>query len=123
VVDADKLKQGKKAVIVIFEGLNARYTGEFKKDSEKEVKFLYSKFSPLADGINQEEKVQIRDILSLIQTNLVKLYVDMKEKEKIYQFFATNQKQMFIDEQELIDFLMKQKDEPINNIALALLYE
>mmetsp|Transcript_5153 Transcript_5153/g.3844 ORF Transcript_5153/g.3844 Transcript_5153/m.3844 type:complete len:98 (+) Transcript_5153:485-778(+) len=84
---------------------------------------MYSKFSPLADCIKKEEKITIREIITLVQTNLVKLYVDMREKEKIYQFFANNEKQMFVDQNELVEFLKKHKDEAINNIALALLYE
>lgn len=41
----EKLVQAKKAVTVILEVLNAKFAGELKKDQEKEVKFLYSKFS------------------------------------------------------------------------------
>jgi hypothetical protein len=67
--------------------LNLKYASEYKKDPEKEVKFLYSKFSLAADCINQQRKTTSKEILSLVQTNLIKMYVDNKEKDKIYQFF------------------------------------
>ena len=41
----EKLNLAKKAITVILEVLNAKFAGELKKDLEKEVKFLYSKFS------------------------------------------------------------------------------
>jgi hypothetical protein len=53
-------------VLTIFEVLNARYAGELKKDNDKDIKFLYSKFSPLADCIKQKEKIFLKDILSIV---------------------------------------------------------
>ena len=41
----EKLKDAKKALITILEVFNAKYAGELKKDNEKEIKFIYSKFS------------------------------------------------------------------------------
>jgi hypothetical protein len=41
----EKLKDAKKALIVILEVFNAKYVGELKKDNDKEIKFIYSKFS------------------------------------------------------------------------------
>ncbi len=119
----EKLAQGKRAILTIFEVLNARYAGELKKDIDKDIKFLYSKFSPLADCITQKDKIYLKDILSIVQTNLIKMYVELREKEKIYQFFSTNQKQIFIDDTDLAQHLQRGKDEPINNTTLALLYE
>ena len=37
-----------------------------------------------ANCIYQDKKVSLREMLSLVQTNLLKLYVDMREKDKIY---------------------------------------
>jgi hypothetical protein len=81
------LLQAKKAILTILEVLNAKYAAELKKDPEREAKFLYSKFSPVADCIKIEEKTLLKDILKLVQTNLLKIYVELKEKDKIYQFF------------------------------------
>jgi hypothetical protein len=103
--------------------LNAKFAGELKKDLEKEVKFLYSKFSQLANCIKQDRKVLLRDMLSLVQTNLLKLYVEMKEKEKIYTFFQSYQRQIYLDARELEEYIAIAKDDPINSITLALVNE
>lgn len=47
----DKLNQAKKAVTVILEVINAKYAGELKKDVDKEIKYMYSKFSMPANCI------------------------------------------------------------------------
>jgi len=91
--------------MTIFEVLSARYAGELKKDADKDIKFMYSKFSPLADCIKTKDKVLLKEILSLVQTNLIKLYVSMGEREKIYSFFSLNQKQILIDEKDLVEHL------------------
>jgi len=39
------MKKAKLAIINMFEVLNAKFAGELKKDVDKEIKFLYSKFS------------------------------------------------------------------------------
>lgn len=51
--DFECIKQGKKAIATILEVLNLKFTSELKKNPESEAKFLYSKFSPAADYINQ----------------------------------------------------------------------
>jgi hypothetical protein len=51
------------------------------------------------------------------------MYVELKEKDKIYNFFNTNQKMIYIDEKDLVTHLERGKSEPINNTTLALLYE
>ena len=47
----------------------------------------------------------------------------MKEKDKIYSFFQSNQKQIYVDSNDLEMHLLKQKGETINNVTLALLHE
>lgn len=66
--------------------LNAKYAGELKKNLEMQVTFMYSKFSPLENCISKN-KVSLKDMLSLVQTNMLKLYIEFREKEKIYDFF------------------------------------
>lgn len=102
---------------------NAKHSGEIKKDQDKETKFMYTKFSPIADCIKQDRKVSLRDMLSLVQTNLLKVYIEMKDKDKIYQFFQTYQKQIYLDSKELEEYLTRTKDDPINNITMALVNE
>ena len=84
--------------------LNAKYTGE--KDYSKQVVYYYSKFSPVEASI-PKIKVTYKDMLTLIQTNLLKLYVDLKEKDRIYEFFQKYNKSLFIDQRELEEFIAK----------------
>ena len=85
---------------------------------------MYSKFSPV-EACLQKTKVNLRDMLSLVQTNLLKLMIDLKEKDRIYVFFQKYNKGLFIDPRELEDYIIKcqQKDDPINQIVLALVHE
>jgi hypothetical protein len=85
---------------------------------------MYSKFSPV-EACLQKTKVSLRDMLSLVQTNLLKLLIDLKEKERIYDFFQKYSKGLFLDARELEDYILKyqQRDDPINQIVLALVNE
>lgn len=43
------------------------------------ISFLYSKFSPFSGYIKMDSKTQgvlLKDVVSFIQTNLIKLYVE-----------------------------------------------
>lgn len=51
------------------------------------------------------------------------MLVGSKDKDKIYAFFVQNNKSLSLDNSELEDDLQKNKEEPINNITLALIYE
>jgi len=62
---------------------------ELRKDPNKDAEFLYSKFSPFVTCIRTEEKFKLRDILSLVQTVLLKLYIESDLVEKIHEFFNT----------------------------------
>ena len=53
----------------------------------------------------------------------MKLLIEMREKDKIYQFFSTYQRQIYLDAKELEEYLSKTKEDPINNITLALVNE
>ena len=86
--------------------LNAKYAGEIQKDQSKQVTFMYSKFSPV-EACLQKTKVNLKDMLSLVQTNLLKLLIDLKEKDRIYEFFQKYNKGLFIDPRELEDYILK----------------
>jgi hypothetical protein len=70
----------------LLEILNKRFAGEFKGAVDKTVGFIYSKFSPVETCI-RKDKVLLKDMLTIVQTNLMKLYIELKEKDKIYAFF------------------------------------
>lgn len=126
----DKTNQAKAAFMTLLEIMNTKFAAEVKRDSEKQVSFIYSKFSPVADCL-RKDKVLLRDILSLVQTNLLKILVELKEKDKIYQFFQVNQKQLFIDAKELDVYIKKPPTDlpvgaptpPISIVMLALVNE
>jgi hypothetical protein len=88
------------------------------------VTFLHSKFSPFGYFIKKEPQL-LKDVLSFVQTNLVKLYVEQGDKRAIYNFFANHhpRKQIFIDHQEVQNFLDRETDTRICNITMALLLE
>jgi len=72
--------------MALLDMLNAKLTAESKKEQDKLMTFMYSKFSPLEACISKT-KVPLKDILTIVQTNLLKLYLEFREKEKIYDFF------------------------------------
>ena len=53
----------------------------------------------------------------------MKLFVEIKDKDKIYQFFQSYSRQIYLDAKELEEYLHKTKEDPINNITLALVNE
>lgn len=91
----------------LLEILNSKFAAEYKKDPERICQFVYSKFSPVESCIKRggETKVFMKDILTIVQTNLLKFYVELKEKDKIYQFFQMNQRQALIDARELQEYI------------------
>lgn len=88
------------------------------------MSFLYSKFSPVEACI-QKTKVSLRDMLCLVQTNLLKLLIDLREKDRIYDFFQKYNKGLFLDARELEEYISKYqpKEDPINHIVMALVNE
>jgi hypothetical protein len=64
--EIQKVNEGKKAILTILETLNAKYISDLKKEPNKEAKFIYSKFSNNAECIRQDDRVPLKDILSLV---------------------------------------------------------
>lgn len=69
--------------------MNAKYLADIRNDPMKEAEYLYSKFSPFQECIKTNEKFLLKDILGLVQTNLLKLYIEAGLKDKVYEFFNT----------------------------------
>ena len=46
-------------------------------------------------------------MVQLVQTNLLKLYLELKEKDKIYGFFQNYSRQVALDEKELEEYIKK----------------
>ena len=86
-IDA-KHQEAKEAMRGLLEIINAKYVAEVRKDSSKPADFIHSKYS-LMDGILKvEEKFLLKDILSLVQTALIKMYIEADIQEKIHEFFS-----------------------------------
>jgi hypothetical protein len=70
-----KHREAKEAVKGLLEFLNAKYLSELRKDGDKKAEFIYSKFSYERNKIRDEPKY-LRDILKLVQTAILKLYIE-----------------------------------------------
>lgn len=104
------------------------FTSDLNKNPNKLKKFLYSKFSPFQNLIKREKTeagVSLKDVVSFVQTNLIKLYVEKGDTKAIYNFFSNIQhkNQIYIDYQEIDAFLSKQKEKTICNVTMALILE
>lgn len=80
----------------LLEIINAQYIAQLRKDPNKQAEFIHSKYS-LMDGIlNVDEKFLLKDILSIVQTALMKMYIEADMQEKIIEFFnqISNQSQI-----------------------------
>lgn len=75
-------------MLSLLETWNAKSVAEISKDENKEAKFLYSKFSPYSDCIRIENKFPLREVLQIVQTTILKMYVDTNQTRKIYDFFG-----------------------------------
>ena len=99
-----KVQEAKKYFLNLLDMLNARFSAELKKEPEKQVQFMYSKFSPIDSCISQN-KVALKDIHLIVQTNLIKLYLELDEKDKIYDFFSKYTRNLTLDRKEVEDYI------------------
>lgn len=100
----EKIKESKIKVCQILESKNQQFIGELKKNPNKKQKFQYSKFSPFQNFIKKtKDGALLKDVVTFIQTNLIKLYVEKGDKKAIYNFFSSshNKKSVFIDFAEI----------------------
>lgn len=72
--------------------LNAKYSSEIRNNPHKEAEFLTSKYSPLEMTIKRDMKVKLKDILQLVQTAIIKMFVEADVEGnlegKVFDFFA-----------------------------------
>lgn len=73
-----KLEESKLTVCQILEHKNKLFIPDLQKDKNKMISFLYSNYSPFNNLIKKGDKgnVLLRDVVALIQTALIKLYVE-----------------------------------------------
>ena len=76
-------------VCQILEHKNKLFIPDLKKDKNKMISFQYSKFSPFEGNIKTDKQGQVllRDVVALIQTALIKLYVENANQKAIFEFF------------------------------------
>jgi hypothetical protein len=67
----------------------------------------------------------LKDVVSFIQTIIIKLYVEKGDKKAIYNFFSTshNKKSIYIDQVEIQEFLSRIQDQSICAVTMALILE
>ena len=106
---------------------NRLFIPDLKKDKNKLIQFQYSKFSPFEGHIQTDKQgmVVLKDVVSFIQTALMKLYVEQGNQKAIFEFFdqAVNKKQIYIDAKEIEEFLKRIIDKSMSTMAIALIYE
>ena len=61
----NKIREAKKYFMSLLDVLNAKFAGEVKKEAEKQVTFMYSKFSPLEACI-PKTKVYLKEMLGIV---------------------------------------------------------
>ena len=116
-------------VMTLLEMLNGKVSLDLRKDPTKEYKFMESKYSPVADLVKKDERVVGKDVLALVQTNLIKLYVSLKERDRLYNFFNDNQNALGYqcDSDDLEEYMKRggaiSSQDTINTVAMALIYE
>ena len=102
-----KHREAKEAVQGLLEILNAKYLSELRKDVDKKAEFIYSQFSEVHYQIKKEEPKLLREILELVQTAIIKLYIEKNQQDRIYDFFnnyagqSAVQSQIYLNQEEL----------------------
>ena len=73
----------------MFHHLNQKYLSELRKDEDKLAEFMQSEYRLNENVIKTEEAKPLREIVALVQTALIRLYIedDVNGRQKIYEFF------------------------------------
>ena len=69
--------------------MNQKYLSELRKDEDKLAEFMQSEYRLNENVIKTEEAKPLREIVALVQTALIRLYIedDVNGRQKIYEFF------------------------------------
>ena len=85
-------KEARDAIRALLEILNAKYSSEIRNNPHKEAEFMTSKYSPLDSTIKRDKTVKLKDILQLVQTAIIKMFIEADEngnlEDKVFEFFA-----------------------------------
>lgn len=138
-----KYKEAREEIRRLLEIINSKYVAELRKDPNKDAEFMISQFSDIEKKINKE-KQKLKDILSLVQMAIIKLYVDTDNngdmESKVQDFFNEmtfgqnskiagqidyRQRYLFLDEAEMQEFLRQgaYQHRKITRITQALILE
>lgn len=130
--ETQKIGEAKKAMRQLFHHMNQKYLSELRKDEEKQTDFMYSDYNPNPNVIKKEKRL-LKDIVAFVQTALIRLYIDMDERENgrelIYEFFNEfsngNQQSnhMYLLQEEMQKFLneFNMQQNNVAKEAMALL--
>jgi hypothetical protein len=138
-----KYKEAREEIRRLLEIINSKYVAELRKDPNKDAEFMISQFSDIEKKINKE-KQKLKDILSLVQMAIIKLYVDTDNngdmESKVQDFFNEmtfgqnskiagqidyRQRYLFLEEAEMQEFLRQgaYQHRKITRITQALILE
>ena len=68
----------------MFHHLNQKYLSELRKDEDKLAEFMQSEYRLNENVIKTEEAKPLREIVALVQTALIRLYIEDDVKDEIY---------------------------------------
>ena len=127
--------------------LNAKYVAELRKDPNKEAEFMVSDFSDIAKKI-VKKRYQLKEIVSIVQMAIIKMFieadVDGNMETKVQDFFnemgntssqqqtqssssafmiENRSKQLYLEENEMNEYLRINQPKRIKSITSALLNE
>ena len=87
-VQREEMK-AKTAVKQLLHHLNLKYLSELRKDEDKVADFMQSTWTLNPECIKPQEQWKLRDIVPLVQTALIRLYIEdgPEGKANIHEFF------------------------------------
>jgi hypothetical protein len=124
VKEDQSLTRGKMAIIRLFESMNGKYSELSKKDETHMINFTSSKYSQMSANIKKDIGMTLSEMMTMIQTNLLKMYIEGGLKEKIHDFFKRwHHSCFYVDHAELTTYIDSGDQSEVSSIAMALLHE
>ncbi len=94
-----------------------------RKEPTKEHILPESKFSPVGELVRKNKPVSSQVLVSIIQTNLIKFYVDLHMESQLFEFFSKYERTFHYNSKELIMYLQKFQQHELGRMALAMIHE